>query len=147
MNRTCRFGVVHDVRRLRSSAHAPQLEEMDDDAAGRSMRLRNIVSVGAAALAATLAIGVIGNGRVNDEVSRVRAEARTAVIDPGDIVMSGFDASSDPVADALGTPPRNVVQTDDLGWCASIEVWHLASNRSLYFEIEADGTFIEAQRC
>ena len=120
---------------------------MEDDAAGRSKRLRIIIGVGAAALLASLAIGVIGNRRVSDDVSRIRAKAMTAAIDPSDIVMSGFDASNDPLDDALGAPPREVVQTDDLGWCAWIEVSHLASSRSLYFEIRADSTVVEVQGC
>jgi hypothetical protein len=119
---------------------------MNDDA-GNSKRLRIIVGIGAAALLTSLAIGAIGNRRVNDEATRIRANANTAVIDPSDIVVSGFDASSDPVADALGAPAREVVQTDDLGWCAWIEVSHLASSRSLYFEIEADSTVVEVQDC
>ncbi|WP_395152158.1 hypothetical protein [Ilumatobacter sp.] len=120
---------------------------MDNDAAGRSERLRIIVGIGAAVLLASLAVGVIGNRRVNDEVSRIRTNATTAVIDPGDIVMTAYDASNDPVADALGAPSREVVQTDDLGWCAWIEVSHLVSSRSLYFKIEADSTVVEVQSC
>ncbi len=119
---------------------------MDDDAGG-SKRLRIIVGLGVAALMAGLAIGIVGNQRVTEEVSRVRARATSAVIDPSDIVMSGFDASSDPIADALGVQPRSIVQTDDLGWCAWIEVSHLASSRSLYFEIDSERTVVEVQRC
>jgi len=103
--------------------------------------------VGFAALLVSLAIGVIGNRRVADEVSRIRARTTTALIDPSDIVMSGFDASSDPVATALGAKPRAIVQTGDLSWCARIVVSHLVSSRSLYVEIEADSTVVEVQRC
>lgn len=130
-----------------SDAYAPYLQGMDTDAAGRSKRLRIIVGIGAAVFLASLAVGVIGNRRVNDEVSRIRANATTAVIDPGDIVMTAYDASSDPVADALGAPWREVVQTDDLAWCVWIEVSHLVSSRSLYFKIEADSTVVEVQSC
>ena len=110
---------------------------MDNDSAGKSKRLRIIVGIGAAVLMASLAVGVIGNRRANDEVSRIRTRAATAVIDP------------DPVADALGASPRQVVQTetDGLGWCAWIEVSHLVSSRSLYFKIEADSSVVEVQGC
>lgn len=119
----------------------------DDDAAGRSTRIRIIVGVTAAALLASLAIGVIGNRLVDDEVSRIRAKAATAVIDPNDVATSGFEGSSDPVADAFGTEPRELVQNSDLGWCAWIDISHLASKRSLYFVIGANGTVVEAKSC
>ncbi|WP_395155428.1 hypothetical protein [Ilumatobacter sp.] len=73
--------------------------------------------------------------------------ATTAVIDPDDMAFWGFDGSSDPVFDVLGAKPRELVQHADLGWCAWIEVSHLASNRSLYFEVGANGTVVEIESC
>ena len=73
--------------------------------------------------------------------------AKTAAIDPSAIAISGFDGSSHPVADALGAEPRELVQRADLSWCAWIEVSHLASSRSVYFEVEPNGAVDETQSC
>jgi hypothetical protein len=73
--------------------------------------------------------------------------AKTAVVDPNAIAISGFDSSSDPVADALGAEPRELVQHFDLSWCAWFEVSQLASSRSLYFEVAPNGAVVDTESC
>ena len=120
---------------------------MQDDRSGRIKRLWVIIGVAAIGLLMVMAVGAIGSRRVDAEVSRIRAAAADAVVDPVSIVEAAYGSSPDPIADALGTDARELTQQDGLQWCAWIEVNRLASTRSLYFEIEANGDVVEVERC
>ena len=115
---------------------------------GRRRRLVIIVVV-----AAVLVIGgsvplTIGQRRVDREVTRIRAAATTAKVDPAQFLFAMTHDVVDPVDVALGTDADvSAVQGNDRSWCVTLEVTRLLSKRSVFFTVADDGALTEAAGC
>jgi hypothetical protein len=80
--------------------------ELDE---GRRRRLTIIVSIAIVLALAGLITYVLGSRAANEEVSRVRTAAETAVVSGADIAASAYGSTEiDPVAKALGVDDGQV---------------------------------------
>jgi hypothetical protein len=121
----------------------------DDDRNGRRKRLWILLAIAATVVIAVVAVSIVGSRRVDSAAAAVRESAASATIDPSTIVFEGYDADDNSVADALGVDPTDVVlnQGPSNQWCVQVEISHLASSQSLYFNVDDSGDLSEVDSC
>ena len=117
---------------------------------GRRRRLTIIVSIAIVLVLAGLITHVLGSRAANEEVSRVRTSAETAVVSGADIAASAYGSTEiDPVAKALGVDDGQVSAVSATGaeWCITVEVDRLLATRSIRFHLDAAGRLSEIATC
>ena len=132
-------------------------DESDRDVAGpieldcgRCRRLTIIVSSAIVLVLAGLITHVLGNRAANEEISRVRTAAETAVVSGADIAASAYGSTEiDPLTKALGVEDARVSAVSATGaeWCITVEVDRLLTTRSIRFHLDAAGRLSEIATC
>jgi hypothetical protein len=121
---------------------------LDEDQRGGRVRLVIIIGLAAAVVLGGLAVSIIGSRQVNNEVDDLRQAASTATVHTDLIALTAYTADSDPVSQALGSERVvSLQQQIDNRWCVETEVSALLSSETLFFVIDDDGRFIEAEDC
>ena len=122
----------------------------NDLGAGRRRRLSIIVGIAIVLTLAALIPYVLGSRSANEEISRVRGAASTAVVNVDDVAFSAYGgAEVDPIAAALGVEISQVSAFSETGadWCIKIEVNRILATRSIRFHLDAAGRLSEISTC
>ncbi len=93
---------------------------------------------------------LLGSRAANQEISRVRSTAATAVVDGAELVASAYGSTEvGPIATALGVADDQVSAVSATGadWCITVEVDRLLATRSIRFHLDADGRLSEIATC
>lgn len=116
----------------------------------RGRRLALIVGTAIVLVLAGLIAHLLGSRAANQEISRVRSAAATAMVDGADVAAWAYGGTEvGPVATALGVADgqASAVSATGAEWCITVEVDRLLATRSIRFQLDADGRLSEVAAC